>query len=108
MISEHSSPGAELILKRNQAGILHIRSPKIDPFSSGGLTLFNEFPEQERHATDVVVPFVRTPIFVNDTIFVVQGEHCGDGSATTSNQPDLNSLTHALKQVSEPSSRLWR
>ena len=97
MISEGSSAGPELILKRNQAGILHIRTPKIEPLCPSCLTLFNEFPEQEWHPTNVVVPFVRTPIFVNDTIFDVQSEHCGDGSPAISNDPDLDSVTHALK-----------
>ena len=97
MISERPPAGAELILKRNQAGIRHIRAPEIEPLSSGCLTLFNEFPEQKRHSTNAVVPFVRTPIFVNDRVFDVQSEHRRDGRAAISNEPDLDPVTHALK-----------
>src|SRR5580704_6482310 len=37
-----------------------------------------------------------------------QSEHRGDRSAVLTSYPDLNFVTHAFDQISEPSSGLWQ
>jgi len=107
IIRQQLSSRSQSVFENNQAVVVQVRTATIDLLRPRRLTLFDESPEQKRHATEIVKSFVGAPIFVNHGGSVLQGEHSRDWNTIFPSQPDLQLVTHAREQVSEPGSRLW-
>ena len=108
VIGQPSFLCSEPVLEEAQSVIFEITTAEIDFPDSPLLALFNEFPEQERHAPKIVEPFVGTSVFIDDLGRMPESHHRGDGLPVFAGEGELQIVAEPIDQVLKPGSRLGK
>src|SRR5262249_20759354 len=94
-VGQLRSGSTPTILESDQAWVVRIGATEVERASSVTLPVQNCIPDQVVDSTEVVKPFIRTPILVNEDVLERESENARDGSSILRGHTDLNLVAEA-------------
>jgi hypothetical protein len=91
-----------MLLKLDQARLIHVRSTHVDLFNSGRMRFLNHFPEKKHGPTQVMKSGIGACVLVNQSLSVCQGENSSHRPPILVRQPNIQPLTETVGEISKP------
>lgn len=99
---------AKTFFEGDEAVVIGIGPSEVDGGSANAFGVFDGFPQQERHATEIVKAGIAATVFVNDSIFVTECENGGNRFFIFAGNANKRAIAQTAQDIFKPCKRRRR